>query len=77
MNIENFLKFAADIIFKDKRFACVSAVNIEIIFGSDADSMRFPVVAAPLTHISLLESSVYMCFHHLCLSLMTSLSLLM
>ena len=31
--------------------------------GSDAGSVRFPVVAASPTLISLLELSVYTCFH--------------
>ena len=52
-------------MFKAGCIACVSAVNIELNFGSDADYVRFPVVAAALTPISLLETSVYMCFHHL------------
>ena len=36
-------------------------------FGSDADFARFPVVGAAPTPISLLEPSVYMWFHLLCL----------
>ena len=34
--------------------ACVSAVKIELNFGSDADFLRFQVVAAAPTPISLL-----------------------
>ena len=40
-------------------FACVSAVNIELNFGNDANSVRLPVEAAAPTHISLLEPYVY------------------
>ena len=43
------------------------AVNIELNFDSDANSVQFPVVAAALTPLSLLEPSVYMCFHPFCL----------
>ena len=41
------------------------AVKIELSFGKDADSMRFPEVAANPTRILLLEPSVYMRFHPL------------
>ena len=40
--------------------ACFSAVNIELIFGSDADSGIFSVVAVAPTHFSLLKLSGYM-----------------
>ena len=65
MNIENFFPFVADIVLRTRGIACVSAVNIEQNFGSEADSVRFPVVAAAITHISLSKPSVHMCFHHL------------
>ena len=42
-------------------------VNIELNFGSDADSQRFPVVAAAPAPISLLEPSVYICVSILCI----------
>ena len=47
------------IVFRARCFACVSAVNIEINFGSDGNSVRLPVVTAAPTPISLLEPSVY------------------
>ena len=75
VNIEKFFLFVADIAFRARCIVCVSAVNIEINFGNDADSVRFPVVAAARTYISLLEPSVYMCFHPLCLFSKSSLNL--
>ena len=77
MNTEKFLPFVADIVFRARFIACVSAVNIKIklIFGSDADSVRFPVVTATPTPVSLFEPSVYVCFHHLYLFSTTSLNL--
>ena len=65
MNIEKFFPFDADIFFRARCIACVSAVNIELHFGSDAVSVRFPVVAAGSTPNPLLELSAYMCFHPL------------
>ena len=50
----------ADFVLRAKCIACVSAVNIEINFGSDADSVRFPMIAATSTPFSLLDSSVNM-----------------
>ena len=60
MNITNFFPHVADIVFRARCNAFVSAVNIELNFGSDANSVRLPVVAAAPTPISLLEPSVYM-----------------
>ena len=60
MNIANFLPLVTEIVFRARCIACVSAVNLELNFGSDANSVRLPVVAAALTPISLLEPSVYM-----------------
>ena len=60
MNIVKFLPLVADIVFKPRCFACFSGVNIELNFGSDADFMRFPMVAAAPTPISVFEPSVYM-----------------
>ena len=51
------------------------AVNIDLKFCSDADSVRIPVVAAAPTPISLLKPSVYKCFHSLRLFSTTSLNL--
>ena len=59
MNIANFFPLVADIVFRARCIACVSAVNIELNFGSDANSVRLPVVAAAPTPISLLEPSMY------------------
>ena len=65
MNIEKFFPFVTDILFRARYITYVSAVNMELRFVSDADSVRFPVVAAPPTPISLLEQSVFTCFHPL------------
>ena len=54
------LSFIADIAFRARCIACVSAANIELNFGSDAAFVRFLVVATAPTPISLLEPSVYM-----------------
>ena len=61
MNKEKFFPFVADIVFKD-----VSAVNIELNFGSDADSVRFSGVAAVPTPISL-WGLLYICVSILCI----------
>ena len=74
MNIEKLFLFVADIVFRDRLTACASAVNIELNFGIGADSVRFPVVAAAPTPNSLLEPSLYICFHPL-YSFSTSLNL--
>ena len=58
-----FFPFAAVIVFRVRCIACASAEKMELNFGSDVESVRFLVVAAALTSISLFESSVYMCFH--------------
>ena len=58
MNIVKFFPFVANILFRARCIACVSSVKIDINFGIDADSVRFPVVAADPTPISLLEPSV-------------------
>ena len=60
MNIAKFFHLVADIVLRARCIACVSALNIELNFGSDADFVRFPMVAAASTPISLLEPSVYM-----------------
>ena len=53
MNIVKFFPFVADIIFRARCIACVSAVNMELNFGSDADSVQFTVVtAAPTPSLS-------------------------
>ena len=74
MNIVEFFPFVAGIVFRARCFACVSAVNIELNLGSDADSVRFPVIAAAPIPILLLELSLYMCFHPLYSFSMTSLN---
>ena len=51
-------------------------MNKEINFASDAEYVRFLVAVAAPTLMSLLESSVYMCFHPLYLFLTTSLNLI-
>ena len=58
MNIVEFFPFVADILFRARCIACVSAVKIELKFGWDTDSVRFLVVAAAPTPISFLEPSV-------------------
>ena len=58
--MEKFFPFAADTVFRDSCIAYVSAVNMELNFGRDADSVQFPVEAAAPTPSSLLEPSVYM-----------------
>ena len=55
MNIEKYFPFDAETVLRAIRIANVSAVNIELNFGSDADFARFPVVAAAPTPISVLE----------------------
>ena len=60
MNIEKFFPFGAEIVFRASCIAYVSAVNLQLKFGSDADLAGFPVVAAAPTPISLLEPPVYM-----------------
>ena len=60
MKIVKFFPFVADIVIRARCIACVSAVNIDLNFGSNANFVRFPVVAAAPTPISLLEPSVYM-----------------
>ena len=53
----------------------VSAVNLWVIFGSAADTVRLPVEAATPTPISFLELSVNMGFHLLYLFSTTFLNL--
>ena len=65
MNIEKFFPFDVDIVIRARCIAWVSAVNKELNFGSDAVSVRFPVVATAPTPKSLLETSVYRHFHPL------------
>ena len=72
MNIETLFSFVADFVVRARCFACVSAVNLELNFGSDVDYVWFTVVAAASTPISLFEPSVYMCFHPLYLFSTTS-----
>ena len=64
-------------LYLTRGIACVSAVNKQLNFGRDADSVRFPVVAATPTPNSLFEPSVYMCFPPLYLFSITSLNLLL
>ena len=59
-NMEKFFPIVADIVFRVSCNAYVSAVNMELNFGSDAVSVRFPVEATAPTPTSLLEPSVYM-----------------
>ena len=75
MNIEKLFPIVAYIVFRVKRIACVSVVNTELNFGSDADSVLFLEVAATPTPTSLLEQSVYKLFFAFCLFWMTSLNL--
>ena len=60
MNIVKLFPFVADIVSKARCIACVSAVYIELNSGSDADFVRFLILATAPTLISLLEPSVYM-----------------
>ena len=53
MNVKIFFIFVADNVFKATCIACVSAVNMELIFHSDAESVRCPVVSAAPLPISL------------------------
>ena len=65
MNIEKFFPFVAYIVFIFSCNACVSAVNVEINCGSDADSVWFPVLAVAPAPILILLPSVYMFFYPL------------
>ena len=67
-----FLPYVADIVFRARCVGCVSVVNIELNFGSDADFVRFPVLAAALTPISLLEPSFVFILGNFFKSLLTS-----
>ena len=60
MNVLELFPLVADFLVRARCIACVSDVNIELNFGSDADYVRFPVVAAAPTPISLLEPSLHM-----------------
>ena len=71
--MEKFFPFITNTVFRVKCIACVT--KSELNFGSDANSVRFPVVAATPTAILLMEPSVYMCFHPLHLFSMSSLNL--
>ena len=53
MNIEKFLPFVADRVFTDRNIAYVSAVIIDLNFGSDADSVLFSLIAATSNPFSL------------------------
>ena len=75
MNTEKLFPVVAEIVYRARYSAWVSAVNIELNFGSDANSLRFPAVSAPATPISLSEPSVYMCFHPLYLFSTTSINI--
>ena len=75
MNEVKFFPSDADIVFRVRCIGCVSDVIIKLNFGSDADSVRFPVIPAAPTPNSLLEPSVYTCFHPLNLFSTTSLNL--
>ena len=75
MNIANLFPLVKYIVFRARCIACVSAVNIELNFGIDANFVWFQVVAAAATSISFLVPSVYMCFHPLYLFSTTSLNL--
>ena len=44
--MEKIFRLFADSVFRARCITCVSAVNIELNFGSDANSVWFPVVAA-------------------------------
>ena len=59
MNKGKFFPFVADIVFRAMCIACVSAVNIELSFGSGAGFVRFPVVAGAPTPIPLSKPSIY------------------
>ena len=58
--MDMFFPFAAGIVFRAGCIAYVSAVNKELNFGRDADSVQFALEAAGPTPISFLEPSVYM-----------------
>ena len=60
MNLVKLFPFDADIVFRARCVACVSAVNIDVNFCSDGDFALFPVVAAAPTSNSVLEPSVYL-----------------
>ena len=60
MNIVKFFPFVADVVSKARFNAYVYAVNVELNFGSDADFVGFPIVAAAPTPISFLVQYVYM-----------------
>ena len=58
VNIEKFFPFVAGIVFRTRCVASVSAVYLELIFGSDAESVLFPVATTAPIPILLLKSSV-------------------
>ena len=72
VNIERLFPFFADIVFRSRCITCIFVVNIKLIFGSDAVSKQFPVIASAPTFISVLEPSVFMYFHYLFLFSMNS-----
>ena len=41
MKKEKLFPFVANVVFRDRCIARVSAVNIKLTFGSDSDSVRF------------------------------------
>ena len=65
INIEKSFIFVADIVFRARCFSRVFAVSIKLNLVSVTDYVRFPVVAAAPTPISLMEPYVYICFHPL------------
>ena len=75
MNIDKLFPFSTDVVFRARRIASFFALSIELKLVKDADSVRFPAVAAVQTLVLLLEPSVYMCFHPLYLFSMNSLNL--
>ena len=61
-SVEKFFTFVTDSVYRAICVASVSAVYTDQNLGSEAVSVRFSVVGAAPTPISLLEPSVYMCF---------------
>ena len=58
MNVVKFFPFIEQDVFKARCIACISAMNTKLNFGSDADFVRFLMVVAASTPISILEPSV-------------------
>ena len=53
VNLDMFFYFVADIVFRARCIACVTAVNIGLNFGSEEGYMRFPVVSTATTPFPL------------------------